>query len=165
MNGYLLCVIGTVLLCSLLTAIAPEGKTSGMVKGIARLVCILAIIAPILRFFKTGEISVFSEKNGEDFFTQSVIDGESSFIQYYSETRVAEAERALEKELVEKYGIQTQIHLRWRLTEEALDAKYKEPRIRIDEIKVQTLNGASEEVKAEMAVYLTKNYCSEVLIE
>ena len=50
LNDYLLCVIGTVLICSILTAIAPEGKTSAVIKGVARLTCVLAIISPVLNF-------------------------------------------------------------------------------------------------------------------
>ena len=84
MNGYLLCVIGTVLVCSILTAITPEGKTSAVIKGVARLTCILAIIAPVLSFLKTGDVAVFNDKNSQEFFLQEGIDGQVAFIQYYS---------------------------------------------------------------------------------
>ena len=50
MNEYVLSVIGTVLIASVLTAILPEGKTSGIIKGITRLVCVVAIVAPVVSF-------------------------------------------------------------------------------------------------------------------
>ena len=65
-SGYLLTIIGTVLVCSLITAIAPEGKTTASVKGVAKLVCTLAIISPVLRFFKTGSIETLFDKNRQE---------------------------------------------------------------------------------------------------
>lgn len=156
MNGYLLCVIGTVLVCSILTAIAPEGRTSTVIKGVARLSCVLAIIAPVLSFLKTGDVSVFNDKNGQEIFSQEGIEGESAFIQYYSEMRILQTESALQTELEEKYGVAAKVSLLWSQSEE---------KIHIDEIRVKLLNKTSEGVKKEMWAYLTKNYCSEVLIE
>ena len=156
MNDYLLCVIGTVLVCSILTGIAPEGRTSAVIKGVARLSCVLAIIAPVLAFLKTGDVSVFSDKNGQEIFLQEGIEGESAFIQYYSEMRISQTESALQAELEEKYGVQAKVTLLWSQIEE---------KIRIDEIRVRLLNKTSEGVKKEVWEYLTKNYCSEVLLE
>ena len=159
MNGYLLSVIGTVLLCSVLTSIAPEGKTASVVKGITKLVCILAIIAPVLQFFKTGSVEVFTDKNSQDFFSSQGIEGEKAFIQYYSEMRIRQTEQALEQEILEKYALESEVCLVWGMygiqTEE----------IRIQEIRIQLPENADEEVKQSMWEYLTENYCSEVLIE
>ena len=47
LSGYLLCIIGTTLVSSILLAILPEGKSSSMVKGMAKLVCIVSIVSPI----------------------------------------------------------------------------------------------------------------------
>lgn len=155
MNGYLLSVIGTVLVCSLLTAIAPEGKTSASVKGIAKLVCVLAIIAPVLRFFKTGSLDVFNDKNRQDFFWEEGIEAGDSFIQYYSEMRIRQAEEALEEELLKTYALNVEATLVWRMEEE----------IRIEQICIKLPKNTGEEVKNNMWRYLTENYCSEVLIE
>ena len=54
MNAYVLSVIGTVLISAVLTAIIPEGKTSKVIKGIARLACVLVIVTPIVQFFVKG---------------------------------------------------------------------------------------------------------------
>lgn len=156
MNGYLLCVIGTVLVCSILTAIAPEGRTLAVIKGVARLVCVLAIIAPVLTFFKTGELAVFSDKNRQDFFSEDGIQTQESFIQYYSEMRISQTEIALQEEMEEKYKVFSTITLSW---------SQFEGEIRIDKIQIKLLKPTDEEVKRAVCEYLTNNYCSEVLIE
>lgn len=156
LNGYLLCVMGTVLICSILTAITPEGRTSSVIKGVARLSCVLAIIAPVLDFLKTGDIAVFSDKNGQEIFSQEGIESESAFIQYYSEMRISQTESALQVELEEKYGVTAEVTFCWSQSEE---------KIRIDKIRVKLSNKASEGIMKEVREYLTKNYCSEVLIE
>ncbi len=161
MNGYLLSVMGTVLLCSILTAIAPEGKTSSVIKGVARLACVLTIIAPVLRFFKTGNL----EKNTQENFQESVIPTDEGFIQYYSEERVRETEALLKAELKERYPDVTGVCLEWALEEETFGGIYSAEHIRITRICVTLAQEVDEEVKAEMCSYLTKNYCSEVLIE
>ncbi len=165
MNGYLLSVIGTVLICSFLTALAPEGKTSSVIKGVARLACVLAIVAPVFQFFKTGSIDVFSDKNGEKIFLDSVIRTDNEFIQYYSEKRIEETETALQAELTEKYEVKTEVRLSWSIYEEEFDGVYVAEYVRVDGICVTLLEQTNEEVKKEMLFYLTENYCSEVLIE
>lgn len=155
MNAYLLTIIGTVLLCALLTAIAPEGKLSSSIKGVAKLVCILAIIVPILRFFETKSLDVFIDKNRQENFGEDVIEADGDFIEYYSEMRVHQAEILLEKELLEKYYLECEVLFVWKIEEE----------IRIEQINIKLLQNANEEVKSNMCDYLTKNYCSEVLIE
>ncbi len=164
MNGYLLGVIGTVLLCSLLTAIAPEGKTSAAIKGIAKLACALAILAPVLRFFQSGDIDVLlgaGEKNS----SQTVIRTDEAFIQYYSERRVEETEAALETELLEKYAVAVEVDLTWRFDEESLGGKYSLEKIKIERIHIQTVEQTTEEVKHQMQTFVAKTYCSEVQIE
>ncbi len=163
MNGYLLGVIGTVLVCSLLTAIAPEGKTSSVIKGVARLACVLAIIAPVLRFFKTGELGEFDE-NRDNFFTESVIGKENSFIQYYSEKRIEDAERALAAEIAEKYATSVEVSLQWSYEEESFGGVYAVENVRIDRIVLDVAEEVDGEVKEEMRLYVREKYGSEVWI-
>lgn len=165
MNGYLLGVIGTVLLSAIITAILPEGKTMGTVKAITRLACIISIISPILRFFKTGEMERLSSKNSSEFFAQSVIESDLAFIQYYSEMRIAETERALKDEIKEKYGIDADVTLIWSARKENVGDLYEAERIQIVQIKIRLNKQSDEEVIEKMWNDLSKNYCSEVLIE
>ena len=155
MKEYLLRVIGTVLVCSLITVVSPEGKMSPSIKGTAKLICILAIIAPILSYFKTGALNTITDKNRQDLFFETGIETDGGFIQYYSEIRVRQAEETLQKELYEKYELKSEVTLVWRLVQD----------IQIERICIKLLENTDEEVKMRMQRYLTENYCSEVLIE
>lgn len=165
MNGYLLSIIGTVLLCSIITVIIPSGKTAGTVKGIAKLVCVLAIIAPILRFFKTGELDWTKSDGDKENFSKTVIEIDQSFIQYYSESRVEEAERQLEVLLKEEFGVQAVISFRWKFESETVANRYEWERIRVNTIHVNLLEEETVGVRNAVQEYLKKNYCSEVLLE
>ena len=155
MSGYLLTVMGTVLVCSLITAITPDGKTSSSIKGVTKLVCILAIIAPILRFFQTDSIQTLIDKNRQGNFYEDVIEVDGEFIQYYSEMRIQQTEESLEERLFERYAVPCAVRLEWSVEEE----------IRIERIVVALLENVGEEVKGDMRLFLVENYCEEVLIE
>ena len=155
MSGYLLTVMGTVLVCSLITAITPDGKTSSSIKGVTKLVCILAIIAPILRFFQTDSIQTLIDKNRQGNFYEDVIEVDGEFIQYYSEMRIQQTEESLEEGLFERYAVPCAVRLEWSVEEE----------IRIERIVVALLENVGEEVKGDMRLFLVENYCEEVLIE
>ena len=165
MRGYLLSIIGVVLLSAILTAILPEGKTSSLIKSVMRMVCILAIIAPILNFFRAGSLSFEEYKNSETIFEEIGIEPQVSFINYYSEMRIEETENSLEIELLEKFQTATEVSLTWELQEQAIRGKYSVDVIQITQMRVKTMERKDEEVLRNMWEYLTKNYCSEVLIE
>ncbi len=155
MNAYLLTVIGTVLLSAILTAIIPEGKTAGVIKAVAKSVCLLAIVSPIANYL----ISRNSDENNgnlQTIFPQTVIQTDDEFIKYYSEMRVRITELALEKELEDKFSVKTSVKF---------TCEYKADDIKILSIYVKTEAGGNEEDKSVMWEYLTKNYCSEVMLE
>ncbi len=164
MNGYITSVVGTVLLCALLTAIAPEGKTSATIKGIARLACVLTIVAPVLQFFQSGALRDLLGEKGK-FFSESVIEKDAAFIQYYSEMRINETERALERELKSKYSVDTEVEFEWRTEKENFLQIYAVQNLLIECIHLKTPNEVPKEVVEEMQLYVKENYCSEVLIE
>ena len=162
MNEYLLGVIGTVLICALLTAILPQGKTSGVIKAITRMACILAIIAPMLKYLQTGTLD--STINVDKNFSKTVIETDEAYIKYYSEMRIRETETALEKEISDRYGFSSEVRLRWERVLEN-KGKYTTEAVQIQAIEVKVSGDLSEEQARDMYEYLTKNYCSEVLIE
>ena len=155
MSGYLLTVIGSVLVCSLITAIAPDGKMSASVKGVTKLVCILAVIAPILNFFEADSIQRLIDKNRQGIFYEDVIEVDGEFIQYYSEMRIQQTEEVLSEKLFERYSVSCEVRLDWSF----------EGDIRIERIVVKLLENVDEEVKGEMRLFLVENCCGEVLIE
>ena len=154
MNGYLLSVIGTILLSALLTAILPNGKTSAVIKAITKLACLLVIISPVFSYIQaeTGTSNGNSSKN----LSQSVIQTDESFITYYSEMRIQNAQVQLESEIKEKFGLDCRVAFTW---------KYDKENIRIIKLTVQPQTEISERQNSELYEYLTKNYCSEVVIE
>jgi hypothetical protein len=164
MSAYVLSVIGVILISAVLTAILPSGKTNTVVKGVTRLACVLAIIMPVLIFFQSGEWKIGKTFFQED-FAQTVIQTDGSFIQYYSEMRVRDAEKKLEEELLKEFSVKSDATLFWEIEKGEYASYYEEEKIKITRIHVLNDKKQTEEVERAMWVYLTKNYCSEVLIE
>lgn len=164
MNAYALSVMGTVLLSAILTMLTPEGKCAGLIKGVAKLACVIVLIAPIPQFLKNDSFFeiIRGEKieNTDVFFDKNGIIADEGFIRYYCELRVAYTQTALEQEIDEKYGLKTSVSLQWEFEKET-DANG----LKITEIAVKTGGNITNGVKNEMIEYLTKNYCSEVKIE
>ena len=154
MNGYLLSVIGTILLSALLTAILPNGKTSAVIKAMTKLACLLVIISPVFSYIQaeTGTSNRNSSKN----LSQSVIQTDEAFITYYSEMRIQNAQAQLESEIKEKFDFDCKVVFAW---------EYDKENIRIIKLTVQPQTELSERQNSELYEYLTKNYCSEVVIE
>jgi hypothetical protein len=164
MSAYVLSVIGTVLLCAILNAVLPTGKTSGVIKGVARMACVVSIVMPILIFFQSGEWSIgktFFEKD----FAESVIQTDEEFIEYYSQMRVREAQLSLQKDLKSEFLVEADVQIEWTSETEEYGKIYNEDKIKIVRIVVKNKEKQSEEVENAMWEYLTQNYCSEVLIE
>jgi hypothetical protein len=108
MSAYVLCVIGTVLLCAILNAVLPTGKTSGVIKGVARMACVVSIVMPVAIFFQSGEWSL-KETVFESDFAESVIQTDDAFIKYYSQMRVREAHVSLEKALKDEFLVEAEV--------------------------------------------------------
>ena len=117
MNGYVLTVMGTVLLSAILTILVPEGKTSGIIKGVTKLACLIVIISPIPQFLKNERffdvIRGESVENNEAFFEENGITADKSFIEYYCKWRVEETQTALQKELTEKFAVKLIVTIVW----------------------------------------------------
>lgn len=166
MNGYLLSVIGTVLICSIITAITPDGKTSSVIRNVAKLACTVAILAPILVFFKTGEINEGGEsKNTGGIFSQTGIQTDEEFIQYYCEFRVEETQEKLREELVEKFQVQTQINFLWEIREDKVAGLYLSENIFIQEIQIFCLEQTPQEEKEKIENYVKNTYGCGVRVE
>ena len=138
MNAYLLSVIGTVLISAVITAIIPEGKTATVIRNVAKLACTVSILAPILNFFKTGDLDKGGEltQTATENFSKNSIQTDEAFIQYYCEIRVRETERALEQELAESFGVSAKVTLSWEMYAEEVYGLYDEQAIQIKAVKI-----------------------------
>lgn len=160
----MLTVVGTVLISAILTMLVPEGKSTVMIKGIAKLVCLIVLIAPIPKLLGDEDFfDVFrgeTAENTDGFFKDSGINADEPFIKYYCELRVRETETALERDLLDKFNVSLDIDLGWEFIGETdVDG------LKISQIKIKIKQETDEEVKRKMCAYLTDSYCSEVLIE
>lgn len=162
LNGYVLAVIGTVLISAVVTAIIPEGKTSSVVKGVTRLACVLAIVAPILSFFAKGNQADGENKTG--IFQEIGIETDGAYIQYVSAIRVTEAEKSIKKEIREKYAAQIEVRLRWEYTAEEYGV-YQGERVKITQIQVLCEDESAKRQKKEIGQYLANAYGCEVVLE
>ena len=165
MSGYLLSLIGVVLLSAILTAILPEGKTAGLIKSVMRMVCVLTIISPVLNFLGEGAWAVSGIKNSTEILPERGIQQDSTFIHYYSEMRITETEKALKQELFERFSVDCEVEMLWLFESEAVSKNTDIELIKITQIRVKMIEKQEEAVVRKMWEHLTENYCSEVLIE
>ncbi len=164
MNAYLLRIIGVVILSAFVTAILPEGKTSGAIRTISRFICILAIVSPVLRFFQSGALSEKGESMSA-IFTETVIEAEDNFIEYYSEMRIRQTEESLKKEIFNKFSIDVTVLLSYEYQTETVGEFYNYQKIKITRVYVRLNEDVNEEIVRKLWEYLVKDYCKEVLIE
>ena len=153
MSGYLLSVVGIVLFASVLLAIVPTGKTSEIVKAIARLACVVTILAPIVQFFVSdGEFGTF--------FVESSIQTESTFIQYSSKTRVEEVEKILEEKIEVEFGVPVDVDCIWHIVEKQ-EGMYEGQKIHIEKVFVKTKTEELSDWKKTVEAFIQKEYGCE----
>ena len=164
MKEYLLSIIGIVLISSILLAIMPDGKTASVIKGTTKLSCLLVIISPIIGYFDSNIRNSNNAEKAGNFFQETVIDEDESFIQYYSEKRIRLAERALEEEILEQFQVYTETTICWEFLDVQMNL-YSENTVKICSITVKCKDVMEENMKKKVCEYLENKYCSEVLIE
>lgn len=161
MNGYLLSIIGTVLFSAVIVAVLPDGKMSGTVKGVAKMVCLLAIIAPIPQYMKEQK-SNEKVQNSQEIFSSTGIQTDMHFIQYYSEMRIRETENVLKQQIYDTFFCTADVSL---ITENT-DAQTAMDDIKVVCVQVYLqMDETEQEKKEEIRNYLIKACGCEVQIE
>lgn len=155
-------MIGTVLFASVITAFASEGRTATAVKGIARLACVLAIVAPLTQCFLQGGFKKWEKE--EDFFEKTGIEVDGAFIEYYSQVQVRGEEERLEKLLLTECGVAANVTLDWEWKTRPQSGRYEWKGVYVNAVCVK-LQEEEREKEEQVYAYLTENYCSEVRIE
>ena len=157
MSGYLLAIIGIVLLTGILSAVLPEGKTAKFIKGMTKLCCLAVILAPILGFFH--KVATGGEINFPFFSSETVIETDSSFIDYCSTKRVENAEEDLEEKMEELFSVRVEATLLW----EYCGAVTEGTEIKITKVLLKDIEGnIDEEVREKMKEHITDKYGCEV---
>ena len=157
MSEYLLAIIGAVLLSTLIMGISPKGKTAEIIKGTTKVVCLLAIIAPVLNFFQ------FDGK-WQDFFEKSVIETDEEFIKYCSEKRIEYAQDALSKRLSEEFGGDFAVTLVWSYVV-VENGGYETEEVKIEKAQVVAQVPISEEERKAVESFIQTGYaCSAEVV-
>lgn len=162
LNGYLLSIIGTTLVSSVLLSILPEGKSSGMVKGIAKLVCLVSIVSPIPNLIGEETFSKLfqsdSTKKNNQQFTETVIRTDEEFIDYVSELRIDNAKWTIELEIYQRFEVECSIRVDCVIASDTA-------KMQLNNIYVQFDSCEKEQTAEEIVAYLKKTYLCEVQIE
>lgn len=162
MREYVLSIVGTVLLSAVITAILPDGKTAVTIKSVAKTLCVLIIVSPILTYFQRNAEASAILGNSQINFLETDIQSDQAFIQYFSNQRVLQTQTQLERELKERYGLSLTVVCVWEWRKRE-NVGYEE--VYISQIRVQGAKEERKELQQEILEYLTKNYCEEVLLE
>ena len=161
-DSYLLCIIATTFLASILTSILPEGRTSGIIKGITKLVCLLSILSPIPNFLqKQSFFDFFNDEKtqiSQEDFSQSVIRTDSQFIKYVSDMRIRFLTDIIVTAIEREYGVNVEI----LLTCES-DLTFGE--LVVVSATLKNAERFSETEIEKIKDYLKKYNCNEVKLE
>ena len=156
MSSYLLSVVGTVLISSVLVAILPSGKTAELIKAIVRTACLVVILSPVAKLF-------VDSKNNSGIFVESSIELHQDFIEYSCKRRVEETEAQLKNELDGWFGGILSVELDWEMDSIEVGA-YSTEEIRVQKIVVWTESSYSEEKKQQIGDYLRNSYGCESVV-
>lgn len=153
MSSYLLTVVGTALISSVLIAILPSGKTSEIIKAILRTACLVVILSPLATLF-------VELKNNHGIFVESSIETHDNFIEYSCKRRVEEAEKMLAKELNERFGGIRLVEAVWGF-EDVEVGTYSVEEIQIKELLIKTEYLFSAKESEDVRVFLLEHYGCE----
>ena len=156
MSEYLLTIVGTTLFSSIIVAILPSGKTSELIKAIARTACLAVILSPIVTLFVDA-------KNYNGIFVESGIQLHQNFIEYSCERRIQETEGVLLKDLDGRFdGIS---FVAVSCESQTVDwGGYSVEEIRVTDILVETEYSFSEMEIQAVRDYLWNSYGCECSI-
>ncbi|MBE5752677.1 MAG: hypothetical protein E7343_01245 [Clostridiales bacterium] len=150
MTNYLLSVVGIVLISTVLTNILPLGKTTSLIKNILRLCAYLAVLSPIFEFANNGL------NNGgnffENYFSETVINTDESYIEYCSSKSINETERLIENRLKEEYSIDSTVTLVVEKVNESADLKIEKIIVEINDISSEKQEEIKMDFKKEFSV-------------
>ena len=104
-------------------------------------------------------------KNTGEIFSQTGIQTDGEFIQYYCEFRIKETQEKLREEIAEKFQIQTQITFVWEIQEDKVAGLYLSENLFIREAQILCLEQASESLKERIADYVKNTYGCGVRVE
>ena len=94
MGGYLLSILGVVILGVAIDVILPSGSTSKYISGIFAIIVMFVIISPVLSWVKSGY-------NIQDYFTLQDISLDEKLLYNINNSKFTELEKEIEQELAD----------------------------------------------------------------
>ncbi len=162
LSGYILSVIGVVLIAAILTAILPEGKTNGVIKSVMKVVCVFTIVSPVIEYLGGSK-----NLTSEGIFGESVIKEDASFIDYCSKISVENAAEELEVEIEKQFSVRARVSLEWQYKQESTEiliGSYENDQIEILKATVLLETEADAETKEKIIGLLKETGIKEVEI-
>lgn len=95
MSGYLLTLLGVILLGVLVDVILPSGSTAKYISGIFSIFVVFVIVSPLLSFIKKGY-------NLKDYFSSEQIELDDKLLNSFNKTKFSKLESDIEQELADK---------------------------------------------------------------
>ena len=92
MSGYLLTLLGVILLGVLVDVILPSGSTAKYISGIFSIFVVFVIVSPLLSFIKKGY-------NLKDYFSNEQIELDNKLLGSFNKAKFSKLERDIEQEL------------------------------------------------------------------
>lgn len=160
LKEYLLAVIGITLLSAFLLNVLPQGKTNKTVKGVVRAACLLVVITPILALFQGFIKKEDSGNFFEDFFSKSVIQTDSNYIDYCREKTVEDAEKSLERQIEKKFSVFLSVELKCRV-EQASFSSAKGEWLVVEKAILTPKSSVEQALKEEIAAYILTEYAAK----
>ncbi len=114
MSGYLLALLGVVMLGVVIDVIIPSGSISKYISGIFAIVVMFVMINPILKFVK-------SDYTLSDYFTSVDIELNSKLLYNINNNKFNALEKELEKELEDNGYNNVEIDIQFKLVEENVE--------------------------------------------
>lgn len=153
-------MIGITLLSAFLLNVLPQGKTNKTVKGAIRAACLLVVITPILSLFQAFIKKGNSGDFFEDFFSKSVIQTDSNYIDYCREKTVENAENSLKRQLEKKFSVFLSVELKCRV-EQASYSSAKGEWLVVEKAILTAKSTVEQPLKEEITAYILKEYAAE----
>ena len=94
MGGYLLSILGVVILGVVIDVILPSGSTSKYISGIFAIIVMFVIISPVLTWIKSGY-------NIQDYFTLQDISLDEKLLYSINKSKFTQLEEEVEQELAD----------------------------------------------------------------
>lgn len=102
MQAYILSIAGVVLICAVITVIAPHGKMGKFIKGSMRLFILVVMISPLIGWVQKGELSIA---------TDTQIENDEGYLTHCAAILEEDDENALCEYLEKKFGVSALIEV------------------------------------------------------